>query len=60
MPKNIELEEGEIAVTFYLAIGLVGCRREETVAYSEDITDEELDEDCKMWMQEQIEYGFKR
>lgn len=45
-------------IRMFLNTGFVGCKRSEVVEFEDEATEEEIDEYCKEWMHEHIEYGW--
>ena len=43
----------------YVSVGLVGCRRSETIEVEDDATEEEIEEVARETMFSMIEWGWK-
>jgi hypothetical protein len=46
-------------VKFTLSIGLVGCKREDTFEFDEDMTDDDIQFEYEHWVNEQINGGWE-
>lgn len=46
-------------VKFILSMGLVGCKKEETFEFDDNITNEEIQEEYEQWVSEQIDGGWE-
>ncbi len=46
-------------VKFTLSIGLVGCKREDTIKFDDDVTDQEIQETYEEWQLEQLDGGWE-
>lgn len=46
-------------VKFTLSMGLVGCKKEETFEFDDNMTNEEIQEEYEQWVSEQIDGGWE-
>ena len=48
-------------IKVYVSVGLVGCKRTETIELEDDgLSDEAIEEIAKEWLNETIEWGWKK
>lgn len=47
-------------VKVYVSMNLVGCERKDTIEFPDDASEDEIEEEVREWMFEQIEWGWEK